>query len=199
MAGPYGILGTIVFIGGLGTANGPREISKNDKSDFVRHKIFNGVDLIESVGDEPIDLDMQIKFIAGYTSDPSASLIALQALKAAKTPVPLMIGATPFGRGLLTLFVIESIQSKFDKWVAGSTLGILNVSLKLVEYYNPFSLSGPLGPLVQAGLALLSGGSSSVVAVAGTLGAAALGSIPSPTSILQPGSGVLGIVGATAF
>jgi hypothetical protein len=41
-----------------------------------------------------------------------------------------------------------------EKWV-GSTLVILQASVKLIEYGNPFGIGGPLGALAQAGASVI--------------------------------------------
>jgi hypothetical protein len=154
MSGPVGILGIIPFVGGLGSTFTVHEIQKKRKNAFAKHRVINGNDLIEDVGFDPIELDLSMKFFAPWTSDPSLSLIALEGLMDLKIPVPLIIGGTPVGRGFLTLFVIESIDSKMEKWDGGKLL-ILECTVKLLEYGNPFNISGPLGILVQAGASVV--------------------------------------------
>ena len=150
MAGPVGILGPLVFVGGLGTTFTFNSLSKKRQNAFAKHKIINGVDLIEDVGFNPIELELQCRFYEPWTADPSLSLIALEALEDAKIPIPLIVGGVPVGRQLLTLFVVEEITSKMPKF-KGSVLTVLDCSIKLLEYSNPLSISGILGPLVQAG------------------------------------------------
>jgi hypothetical protein len=154
MAGPVGILGIIPFVGGLGTTFTVHEITKKRKNAFAKHRVINGNDLIEDVGFDPIELDLQMHFFKPWTFDPSLSLIALEGLMESKIPVPLIIGGTPVGRGLLTLFVIESIDSKMEKW-HGASLAVLDCTVKLLEYGNPFSISGPLGILANAGASVV--------------------------------------------
>ncbi len=149
-----GILGTIPFEGGLSSAFTFHEVSKKRKNAFAKHRIIKGNDLIEDVGFDPIEIDIQMKFFRPYTLDPAASLIALETLMDLKIPVPMFIGNTPVGRGLLTLFLVESIDSKMEKWV-GSTLTILQCTVKLLEYGNPFGISGPLGALASAGASVV--------------------------------------------
>jgi phage protein U len=150
MAGPVGILGPIVFLGGLGTTSTFSEITKKRSNSFAKHSIINGVDLLEDTGEKPIELNLQMRFFSPYTASPSISLIAIEALADSKTPVPLIINGCPVGRGILTLFVIEEITSKMVKFV-GSELTILDITCKLCEYSNPISLSGPLSALAQVG------------------------------------------------
>ena len=154
MAGPVGILGNIVFVGGLGSVFTFHSLSKKRQNAFAKHKIINGNDLIEDVGFNPIELDLSLRFYEPWTADPSLSLIALEALEDAKIPVPLLIGGVPVGRSVLTLFVIEEITSKMPKF-KGSVLTVLDCSVKLLEYSNPLNIAGILGPLAQAGAAAL--------------------------------------------
>jgi hypothetical protein len=154
MSGPVGILGNIVFVGGLGSVFTFHALSKKRQNAFAKHKIINGVDLIEDVGFNPIELELSLRFFSPWTADPSLSLIALEALEDAKIPVPLIISGTPVGRGPLTLFIVEEITSKMSKFV-GSTLTVLDCSVKLCEYGNPLGISGPLSALAQAGVAAI--------------------------------------------
>jgi hypothetical protein len=154
MSGPVGILGILPFVGGQGTTFTVYDIQKKRKNAFAKHRIINGNDLIEDVGFDPIELDLEMHFFAPWTLDPSLSLIALEGLMESKIPVPLIIGGTPVGRGLLTLFVIESIDSKMKKFTGG-TLCVLDCTVKLLEYGNPFNISGPLGILAQSGASVI--------------------------------------------
>jgi hypothetical protein len=85
-------------------------------------------------------------FHAPYTLAPSAALTSLEALMDAKVPVPLIIGSTPVGRGLLTLFVIEDISIKMSKFISSSLI-IADIDVKLLEYPGALNLSGPLSAL----------------------------------------------------
>ncbi len=154
MAGPVGVLGPIVFVGGLGGTFTFHDLTKKRKNSFAKHRLINGNDLLEDTGDDPIELDLQMRFFAPYTAPPSISLISLEALADSKIPVPLIIDGTPVGRGILTLFVIEEITSKMPKFVGGE-LTILDLTIKLCEYSNPLNISGPLSALAQAGAAAL--------------------------------------------
>jgi hypothetical protein len=151
MAGPVGILGSIVFVGGLGTTFTFHSLGKKRRNAFAKHKIINGNDLIEDVGFNPIELDLACRFYSPWTADPSLRLIALEALEDAKIPVPLIISGTPVGRGALTLWVVEEITAKMPKF-RGGVLTVLDVDIKLLEYSNVLSISGPLSPLLQAGI-----------------------------------------------
>jgi hypothetical protein len=130
------------------------EIGKTRKEMFVRHKVIAGVDLIESTGSEPIEITMQMKFFSPWTLSPAASIIALETLQSIKIPVPLIAGDVPVGRGLLTLFVVESVGSKYNRWT-GSSTAVATADVKLVEYSNPFGLAGPLNALGSIGASVL--------------------------------------------
>lgn len=149
-----GSLGVIPFVGGLGTVNTFHEISKTNKASFVKHPVFAGIDLIESTGDDPIDITIGMTFFAPYTLTPAESIPALEALMASKIPVPLFAGDAPVGRGPMTFFVIESISVKMKKWV-GTNLAVASVDVKLLEYGNPFNLAGPLGALTNLAAGVL--------------------------------------------
>jgi hypothetical protein len=148
MAGIVGVLGPIPFMGGLKRANTFHEISKSAKKAYVVHRILGGNDLVEDCGFDLIDLTLSMKWLYGYTMDPSAALIALEGLMNSSLPVPIIVDGVPLGRGALTLFVVESIASRMTKWKAG-TLVALECSVKLREYGNPFSIAGPLGALAN--------------------------------------------------
>ncbi len=154
MAGPVGVLGPIVFLGGLGSTFTFHDLSKKRKNSFAKHRVINGNDLIEDTGYDPIEIDLQMRFFAPYTADPSISLIAIEALADSKIPVPLIIDGCPVGRSILTLFICEEITSKMPKFV-GSQLTILDVTIKLCEYSNPLNISGPLGALAQLGASIV--------------------------------------------
>jgi hypothetical protein len=154
MAGIVGVLGPLVFVGGLGTTFTFHSLSKKRQNSFAKHKIINGNDLLEDTGVNPIEIDLAMRFYSPWTADPSVSLIALEALADAKVPVPLIVGGVPVGRQILTLFIVEEITSKMPKFV-GPVLTVLDVGCKLCEYGNPLGLSGPLGSLAQAGVAAI--------------------------------------------
>lgn len=135
-------------MGGFKRANTFKEISKSSKKSYVVHRIIGGADLVEDTGFDLIDLTISMKWVYGYTMDPSTALIALEGLMNSSIAFPIIIGGVPIGRGALTLFVIESIESRMNKWKAG-TLIELECSVKVKEYGNPFSLAGPLGPLAN--------------------------------------------------
>jgi hypothetical protein len=148
MAGIVGVLGPIPFQGGFKRANTFREISKSAKKAYVVHRILGGNDVVEDCGFDLIDLTLSMKWVYGYTMDPSAALIALEGLMNASIPVPIIVDGVPLGRGALTLFVVESVESRMTKW-KGSTLVELECSVKVKEYGNPFSIAGPLGALAN--------------------------------------------------
>lgn len=149
-----GTLGVIPFVAGYGTTNTFHEIGKSNKQRFAKHSIIAGNDLLEGTGFEPIELSIQMQFFAPYTLSAAESVPALEALMATRIPVPLFAGDAPVGRGLLTLFVIESISNKMTKWV-GSSLAIAAVDVKLLEYGNPFDLAGPLNALASLGAGVI--------------------------------------------
>ncbi len=154
MAGPVGALGPLVFVGGLGSVFTLHELTKKKKNSFVKHRIIAGNDLIEDTGSDPIEVDIQMRFYAPYTADPSVSLTLLETLMDSKVPVPLIIGGTPIGRGILTLFVVEDISSKMPKF-RGGRLTVLDATVKLLEYPNGLSIAGPLGSLANTAFAVL--------------------------------------------
>jgi hypothetical protein len=154
VAGIVGVLGPLVFIGGLGSTFTFHSLSKKRQNAFVKHQIINGNDLIEDVGFKPIELDLEMRFYSPWTADPSISLVLLETLEDAKIPVPLLIGGVPVGRSILTLFVVEEITSKMPKF-SGAKLTVLDITCKLLEYGNPLGLNGTLGSLAQVGVAAL--------------------------------------------
>lgn len=199
---PFGILGTVVFVGGLGTSNAFHEISKKRRAAYARHQIISGVDVLEPVGDTPIEIDLSIQFLKHYSTDPSSGILQLETLMTTKVAVPLVIGGVPVGRGLLSLFAVEEVSAKMKKFQSG-TLVATEVSVKLIEDATPLSFGGfgggLFGSLTQIGGALLSGAGANVKAIAGTLATTALGSIPSASSLFSPAAGVLSKVASVAI
>jgi hypothetical protein len=151
-------------------------INKHRKETFIKHRVIQANDLIESTGSDPIELSIEMHFHAPYTLGPGIALSALEALQAAKIPVPLIIGSTPVGRGFLTLFVIEEISIKMSKFIAGSVI-IGDIDVKLLEYPNAFGLAGPLSALGGA----LPGLSNAVASL---------------TNIVSPFAGIVNLAGA---
>jgi Phage P2 GpU len=141
-----GALGPIVFMGGQGTANLFHKITKVRKQNYVRHKIIMSNDIIESTGPEPIELTFSMIFFAPYTLSPSIGIMALETVMDLQIPLPLIIGSTPVGRGILTLFVIEEVQSNMDRF-SDSALLHAEVNVKILEYPNPLANLGPLSAL----------------------------------------------------
>jgi hypothetical protein len=198
MAIPFGILGTVVFTGGQGTSNAFHEISKKRKATYAKHQVIWGVDVLEPVGDSPIEIDLQIQFLRNYSVDPSLGLSMLETLMINKTAVPLIIGGVPVGRGLLSLFAVEEVSAKMKKFQSG-TLVACDVSIKLLEDSSPLSGLGIFGSLVQMGGALLSGKGANIQAVAGTFASTALGAIPGASSLFSSAAGVLSKVAGVAI
>ena len=144
-----GALGPVVFQGGLGTMSTFHAMSKVKKETYVKHRVIQVVDLLEDTGAEPIELQIQMHFHAPYTIGPSRALTQLEALMDAKMPVPLIVGSTPVGRGFLTLFVIEEIQTKMSKFISSSLI-VGDIDVKLCEYAGALNMSGPLSALGSA-------------------------------------------------
>jgi hypothetical protein len=184
-----GALGPIIFQGGLGTTNTFHSISKINRQVFVKHRIIQSTDMVESTGSDLIELSLDMHFHGPYTIAPSAAIAALEAVMSLRIPLPLIIGRVPVGRGLLTLFVIESVDTKMSRWV-GSGLAIADITVKLLEYPNPF---GSLGPLSALGGALP--GLSGFVATLNNVStiASAAGTIPGLGKLVAPVQSALGL------
>jgi hypothetical protein len=177
-----GALGPIVFQGGLGNMNTFHAMSKMKKETYARHRVIQQVDLIEDTGADPIELSIQMHFHAPYTMAPGAAITQLESVMDMRTPLPLVIGSTPVGRGFLTLFVIEDLQSKMTKF-SSSALIVGDIDVKLCEYAGSLALSGPLSALGGA----LPGLSGAVAQITGTLSsvAAAAGIATTASSTLS--------------
>lgn len=195
---PFGILGTVVFTGGLGASNAFHEISKKRRAAYARHQVIAGVDVLEPVGDTPIEVDLNIQFLRNYSTDPSSGILQLEALMLTKTSVPLVIGGVPVGRGLLSLFAVEEVSAKMKKFQS-ATLVAVDVSVRLIEDATPLTGFGIFGSLSQIGGALLSGAGANVQAIAGTFASSALGAIPSASSLFSPAAGVLSKVASVSI
>jgi len=177
-----GALGPVVFQGGLGSMNTFHAVTKTKKESFAKHRIVQLVDIIEDTGAEPIDLTVQMHFHNPFTMAPGAALSRLEALMDAKVPVPLIIGSTPVGRGFLTLFVIEAIDTKMTKFSASSLI-IADIDVKLIEYAGALSLAGPLAAVGGA----IPGLSGAVASITGALSGAT-----AALNIASTAAGVLG-------
>jgi hypothetical protein len=62
VAGPIGILGPLVFVGGLGSTLTFHSSSKKRQNSFVKHQIINGNDLLEDTGVKPIEVELEMRF-----------------------------------------------------------------------------------------------------------------------------------------
>jgi hypothetical protein len=184
-----GIYGAIPFVGGFGTATPVQEISKKRSETYARHQLINGLDLIESTGSKPIELDFKMHFCAPFTLDPAVSISMIEGAQAAKIPMPLMFNDCPVGRGLLTMFVIEEVGSQMTKWTFGN-LAVCSINIRLLEYSNPLAIAGPLNALLGAGANFISGLGAGIASGI----TSAVGGLPGPF-----GSAVAnGIIGITA-
>jgi phage protein U len=183
-----GCLGPIVFMGGLGSANTFHSISKTNKESFVKHRVIQANDLVEDTGTDPIEITIEMHFHGPYTVAPSTGIAALEAVKDLKIPLPLIIGRIPLGRGMLTLFVIESVDTKMSTFV-GSGLAVADASVKLLEYANPLGSTGPLSALGGAlpGLSKIVGTLNNVAGFAGA--------IPGLGGVAGTVSGIAGQIG----
>jgi hypothetical protein len=147
----YGILGTLPFQAGLGSVFTPHAVDVSRKNSFAKHKILNSNDQLEDTGVEPIEVTLEMGFLIGWTLDPVKSVSMLSAYMDSKIPAPLIVGNTPVGRGIMSMFVIESMSVKVTKFL-GSSPAVVTASVKLIEYAPPPSpltnfLSNPVGAL----------------------------------------------------
>jgi Phage P2 GpU len=170
-----GCLGPLPFVAGRGSLFSPHSISKTRKNSWARHKIMNANDVLEDTGVEPIEVTIEMTFFSPWTFSPAQSLPMLEGFAESKLPMPCILGNTPLGRGLLTLFVVEAVDAKMERW-SGSNLTVMNVTVKLIEYALPPSplmnfLSNPLGAITGAVSGAVSGAISNVTgAVSGAAG-----------------------------
>ena len=167
-------MGPLPFVAGKGSLFSPHSVSKTTKNSWARHKILNGIDVLEDTGTEPIDVTLEMSFFSPWTFDPSSSLSMLEGFAAAKIPLPVILGGTPFGRGGLTVFVVESVSSRMTKW-SGSSLTIMSVSVKLCEFALPASplmnfISNPLGAVSSLVGGAVSGTVNNVISSIGIPG-----------------------------
>jgi hypothetical protein len=162
-------------------------MSKMKKETYARHRVIQQVDLLEDTGADPIELTIQMHFHAPYTLAPGAAISQLEAVMDSRTPLPLVIGSTPVGRGFLTLFVIEDLQSKMSKF-SSSALIIGDIDVKLCEYAGSLSLSGPLSAL-GGGLPGLSGAVAQITGTLNSVAAAAGIATTASAALSQFGAG----------
>lgn len=191
--GLTGALGPIPFIGGQGSAASFHKLTKVRKQNYVRHKIVMSNDLIEATGPEPIEINLAMMFFAPYTLPPSAAIAAVEAVMDQQIPLPLIIGGTPVGRGLLTLFVIEEVQSNMDKFVDANCVHA-EINVKLLEFPNPPANAGPLSAL-STGLPGLSNIVASVNNLASGITGGISGALAGVSGITGALSGVTNVIG----
>jgi hypothetical protein len=178
----YGILGTLPFMSGLGSVFTPHAVDISRKNSFAKHKILNSNDVLEDTGVEPIDVTLEMGFMIGFTLDPVKSVSMLSAFMDAKIPAPLIVGNVPVGRGLMSMFVVESMSVKVTKFF-GTNPAVVTASVKLLEYAPPPS---PLTNFLSNPVGALAGGVGGIVSSIGLPGPRALfGSISSLGSGLR--------------
>jgi hypothetical protein len=172
----YGCLGSLPFMGGPGRVFSPHAVDVARKNAWAKHKILNANDLLEDVGVEPIDVTLEMGFMIGWTLDPARSITMLAGYMDSKIPAPLIVGSVPVGRGMASMFVVESMSVKVSKFV-GSSPAAATVSVKLIEYAPSPS---PLTNFLSNPIGTLSGGVSGIISSIGLPGPQAIfGSISS--------------------
>jgi hypothetical protein len=166
----YGVLGALPFISGPGRVFTPYAVDVSRKNVWAKHKILNYNDVLEDVGVEPIETTLEMGFLIGWTLDPARSLMMLAGYMDAKIPAPCIVGNTPVGRGMGSMFVVESMSVKVTKF-HGASPAVATASVKLIEYAAPPS---PLTNFLSNPIGALSGGVGGIISSIG---------LPGPRSI----------------
>ena len=165
----YGILGELPFMSGLGSIFTPHAVDVSRKNSFAKHKILNSNDVLEDTGVEPLDVTLEMGFVIGWTLAPAKSVQMLSNYMDAKVPAPLIVGNVPVGRGIMSMFVVESMSVKVTKFV-GANPAVATASVKLIEYApapSPLTsfLSNPAGALGGVATTAVSAGTSFISSI----------------------------------
>jgi|SRR6516162_8006046 hypothetical protein len=178
----YGVLGALPFVSGPQRVFTPHAVDVTRKNAFAKHKVLNYNDVLEDVGVEPIDVTLEMGFMIGWTLEPARSISMLSAYMDSKIPAPLIVGNTPVGRGIASMFVVESMSVKVAKFL-GSSPAVVNASVKLIEYAPSPS---PLMNFLSNPVGALSGSAGGIISSIGLPGPKAMfGSVSSLGSALS--------------
>jgi Phage P2 GpU len=152
-----GMYGPIFFTTGVVVDN----MKKTVGARWGTHEIWQGKPILEYAGASLIELSFQLQLLKPFTIDPLAAIITLQEIMDLATPLPLILGVFPMGRGL-SLFVMESLEVEPLYFFQGGGILGANCEVKLKEYPDP--------GLINSLLAALGGQGSQSTADVGTAG-----------------------------
>jgi phage protein U len=130
-----GLYGPIFFQSGstnLCTFDG---MKKTVTARFGSHEVWMDKPMLEYSGPQLIEIAFTMELITPFTVDPLTTVIMLEEIMDLATPLPLVIGMKPMGRGM-SLFVLTSLshQPKYF-YRSGQWMGC-SVDVQLKEYPN---------------------------------------------------------------
>jgi hypothetical protein len=111
------------------------------------HPIHLSKPLLEYAGPQLIEITFRMELIKPFTVDPLMTIIMLEEIMDLATPLPLIIGMKPMGRGL-SLFVLSSLSHEMKYFYRGGGLLGASVEVQLKEY--PMSPAALLNSLSKA-------------------------------------------------
>jgi hypothetical protein len=162
--------GPLIFIPGKETAFTYKNLSKANTVVYAQHEILQGVPLIEFTGYKLITVNMTCNFVAGWTLDPSLAVLAFETAQANPVAMPLILGTTPIGRGLISSFVIQEVQSKFTRFGTDGSPIEATVDVKFLEAGSILPSLGQLASSILGGAGISVGASLGPVSVGASIG-----------------------------
>jgi phage protein U len=170
-----GLYGPIFFTTGVVID----DMKKTVGARWGAHEIWQSKPVLEYAGASLIDLTFKMSLLKPFTVDPLGSIIALQEIMDLGTPLPLILGLFPMGRGS-SLFIMESLEVEPHYFFQGGGIMGATCNVKLKEYPDPGLIN-----TLKAAL----GGSGSTPSTEATAGEVKVGEL-SPDSGALPDSTV---------
>jgi phage protein U len=153
-----GLYGPILFHSGTTGLQTFDEMKKTVTARWGTHDVWLQKPLLEYSGPQLIEITFRMELIKPFTADPLMSIIMLEEIMDLATPLPLVIGMKPMGRGL-SMFVLTSLSHQMKYFYRNGGLLGASVEVQLKEY-----VSNPLSNLMKALGGLFGGGQSGGVA-----------------------------------
>ena len=127
-----GLYGPIVFVTGVIVD----DMKKSVAARWGTHEIWQAKPVLEYAGPSLIEISFKISLLKPFTIDPTGSIVALQEIMDLATPLPLILGLLPLGRGS-SLFIMESLEVEYLYFFQGGGIMGANCDVKLKEYPDP--------------------------------------------------------------
>ncbi|MBQ4469382.1 MAG: phage tail protein [Synergistaceae bacterium] len=126
-----GSFGDIVFEVYDGKFKTFRDLQIQRSAKYAEHSIHGRKGLLEFTGLSPASASLSIKLAAWLGVNPKEELQGLREILETHTPVPLIFDGEPQGDNL---WVLESLDEKFEYIDNKGTFWAIDVALKLREY-----------------------------------------------------------------